>query len=298
MSAPLALDGLARLNRMVSGWQTQPQTITAVVRNVFPLVTNKQTYTIGLGGDFNVARPIGINGAALWLNAFGAAQGITSITRSGYAATVTQTAHPFAIGDWAFVDGANELLYNGLQTVNTAPDANTWTFTVQGTPISPATGTITAAPIVGTPVEIPQPVITDSAFQMTQLKNLANAQFTTIYYNPTGPLGTLFLWPRPNTNQNQLVLYLQTVFTGFADLDTEYAFPDLPGYAEALQYQLDLRLAVPYGRTVSPEIMALARESLGLIKRANNKLFDLPTDATGLTHDRRGGYNINTDQGG
>ena len=41
-----------------------------------------------------------------------------------------------------------------------------------------------------------------------------------------------------------------------------------------------------------------AMKSLGLIKRANNKLTDLPTDAQVLAHNRRNGYNINTNEGG
>lgn len=299
LSAADAQVFLHRLNAMVSGWRTQPNTVVAIDREVFPLVANKQTYTIGIGGDFNVPRPMTIVGAGLLLMGLDAAVSVT-ITRSGYIATVTQAAHGYAVGDETLIQGAPELDYNGVQTVATVPTANTFTFVVEGTPVTPATGTITAAPLTYQPLEMPRPVITDSGYQSIQIKSLSNAQFTTVYYNPTFPFGTVFLWPLPNTAQNQLVLYLETAFSGFADLSTHYDWPDLPGYTDALEYNLAVRSAAPFTRRLSeyPDVVAIATETLGLIKRANNRLTDLPTDATVLTPNRRGGYNINTGTGG
>ena len=296
LSAAVAQDLLRRLNNMVSGWRTHFSTVLAIERQVFALTANKQTYTIGLGGDFNVPRPVTINGAGLWLTALASAQTVT-ITRSGFVATVTLADHGLTVGQETLIAGANEIAYNGMQTVQSAPTTGTFTFTVEGAPATPATGTITSSAVSGTPVEIPRPILTDDGYQAIRIKNLANTLFTTVYYNPTYPFGTIFLWPLPNTATNQLVLYLQNVFSGFADLTTAYDWPDLPGYSEALQYQLDLRLATPYARTVPDDIRELARETFGLIKRANNKLSDLPNDATlALGQDPRGGYNINTGQ--
>lgn len=295
LSAADAIDGLRRLNNMVSGWRTQFGTVSAIVRNVFALTANQQTYTIGLGGDFNVPRPVTIEAAGLWLNALGAAA-LVAMTRSGSIVTVTLVGHGYAVGDQTNISGASVFGYNGLQTVTSVPSSSTFTFTVQGTPTTPATAS--AAPVTGQPVEIPRPVITDSGYQAIQIKNMPNQQVTVVYYNPTYPFGTVFLWPLPNTAQNQLVLYLQTAFEGFADLTTNYDYPDLPGYAEALEYNLAARLCAPYARPDVPSVIAMAATSLGLIKRANNKLVDLPSDAALLTGDRRAGYNINTGTGG
>lgn len=300
MSAALGLQGLTRLNHMLAGWRTQYGTVLSVDRTIFPLVANKQTYTIGLGGDFNVPRPLTIPGAGLLLQGLASAAVVTSITRSGYVATVTQTAHGFAVGDEVFIDGCAEIDYNGLQTIQTVPTADTYTYTVDGLPTTPATGTITAAAIDGQPVEIPRPVITDSAYQGIALKNMPNAQFTAVYYNPTStPFGTITLWPRIDTAINQLVLYLQSAFSGFATLTRQYDWPDNPGYAEAIQYQLDLRLLIAFpSATPRVDIHDMARETFGLIKRANNKLNDVNTDASLLTQSPRYGYNINTDTSG
>jgi hypothetical protein len=299
----MAQDGLRRLNNMVSGWRTQFGTVLAVERTIFALTDNKQTYTIGLGGDFNVPRPVNsIPGAGLLLNGLSSAATVTLITRSALVATVMQTAHGLAVGDEVLIAGATQIDYNGLQTVASVIDADTYTYALDATPVTPATGTITAAAILGEPVEIPTPVITDDMYQNINLKNLPNSQFTNIYYNPSaGPLGTVTLWPKPNTAINQLVLYLQNAFTGFADLTTAYDYPEIPGYAEALQYNLDLRLFTPYGvkdGAIIGPLQQMAVDTLMLIKRANNKLVDLQTDARVLTSASRSGYNINTGTGG
>ncbi len=299
LQAALAQDGLRRLNNMVASWQTQFGTVLAVERQIFPLIANQQTYTIGLGGDFNVPQPVAVGSAGLWLNGLAAPLTVTSITRSGSVATVTQTSHPFTVGDEAYIAGALDPAYNGLQTVQTVPSVNTYTFTVSSTATTPAAGTLTAAAVNGQPVEIPRAVITDEAYQSIQIKNLSNPQFTLVYYDRNGAnfgFGTVFLWPKPNTAENQLVLYLQSVFASFANLHTDYSYPNNPGYAEALEYNLSFRLAEPYGRSLAtiPGIVEMARESLGLIKRANTRMVDLPNDAALFAGDRRGGYNINT----
>lgn len=66
-----------------------------------------------------------------------------SITRSGATATVTHTSHGLTTGDIAWIEGADQGEYNGAYSV-TVTDANTYTYTVSGTPTSPATGTITS----------------------------------------------------------------------------------------------------------------------------------------------------------
>ena len=70
-------------------------------------------------------------------------QTITSITRSGSTATATKTAHGFNSGQRIVHSGAVQTEYN-IDTAITVTDANTYTYTVTGTPATPATGTISA----------------------------------------------------------------------------------------------------------------------------------------------------------
>jgi len=68
---------------------------------------------------------------------------VTSVARSGSTATVTTpAAHGLVVGDFAQITGANEDEYNGAFEVLTVPTTTTFTYTVPGTPDTPATGTI------------------------------------------------------------------------------------------------------------------------------------------------------------
>ena len=67
---------------------------------------------------------------------------ITSITRSGSTATATATAHGLVNGELITIAGANQSEYNGDFNI-TVTDADHFTYTVTGTPATPATGTLT-----------------------------------------------------------------------------------------------------------------------------------------------------------
>jgi hypothetical protein len=68
---------------------------------------------------------------------------VTSITRSGSTATLTASSvHGFSTGQTIVVAGANESEYNGT-FVCTVTSTTVLTYTVSGTPATPATGTIT-----------------------------------------------------------------------------------------------------------------------------------------------------------
>lgn len=67
---------------------------------------------------------------------------VTSITRSGSTATVTSTAHGLVTNDYAIIEGADQSEYNGVFQITRLTD-DTFTYTVSGTPVTPATGTIT-----------------------------------------------------------------------------------------------------------------------------------------------------------
>lgn len=74
-----------------------------------------------------------------------AALTLTSLTRSSATATATKAAHGLAANTWVDIQGAAQPEYNGIFQI-AVPTADTFTYTVTGTPASPATGTITARP--------------------------------------------------------------------------------------------------------------------------------------------------------
>lgn len=71
--------------------------------------------------------------------------GITTLTRSGSTATATTTAnHNLATGVSVAITGASQTEYNITATINVISNTQ-FTYTISGTPASPATGTITAS---------------------------------------------------------------------------------------------------------------------------------------------------------
>ena len=82
-------------------------------------------------------------GAIGILDSADSSQSVISLTRSGSTATATVTAHGYQNNDWVVIAGANETEYNGAFHI-TNVTANTFDYTVSGSPATPATGTITA----------------------------------------------------------------------------------------------------------------------------------------------------------
>jgi len=54
------VDALQALNMMIDEWGAQKLMGTATVRESFPLVSGQQSYTIGVGGNFNTTKPYDI----------------------------------------------------------------------------------------------------------------------------------------------------------------------------------------------------------------------------------------------
>ncbi len=100
-----------------------------------------------------------------------------------------------------------------------------------------------------------------------------------LYYEPSYPLGTLYLYPKATTGVLHLVTWVP--LTAFAAADS-VALP--PGYQDAITYHLALRLAPEYGRPVTPELAALARAAKDNVQRVN---FRPPLMSTGIEEGRK-----------
>lgn len=293
-----ANDALDDLNMMMGSLALQPLTIPAIARQVFPITADLGIYTIGPGGDFDTSRPNRLTGAALLLNNDLSPVSVSTITRSGFVATVTTaTDHGAESGQNVTISGATPAAYNGTYPV-TVTGATTFTYVFQGA-ASSASGTMTALveSNASDVVEKPCPVITDDMRQWIQIKSLATTLFTSVYYNPTffGGLGTIELWPIPTEDTNAIVLYRPLQLSSFSSLTAQYQLPD--GCDEMIVYNLAIRRAPDYGKIPSDIVVEMAAKSLATFKRGNTKLSDLPIDPA-FTHSKRGTYNIITDTGG
>lgn len=110
------------------------------------IVTNPVTLTITAadsvtGDPVEGARAIVLAGTSF----VGGAS--VAIARSGSTATVTHASHGLASGNSVRIRGADQPEYNGIFVI-TVTGSDTYTYTVAGTPATPATGTIVSALVI------------------------------------------------------------------------------------------------------------------------------------------------------
>jgi hypothetical protein len=112
-----------------------------------------------------------------------------------------------------------------------------------------------------------------------------------IFYDPAFPLGAVYPVWVPTAGLYEIHLTLKEQLGAFASLNSTVSLP--PEYMAALKWNLTIRIHASYpGYPVSPEVVALARDSLNTIRNANAQLPELEMPLS-----RRGGrYNIYTNQ--
>jgi hypothetical protein len=106
----------------------------------------------------------------------------------------------------------------------------------------------------------PVDIITEGKYRSISVKGTVSRPFA-LYFHPTYPLAELFLYPVPDTAESlYLDSYKPFVETGSFGLTTDtLAFPSY--YEEPMIYNLAIRLAPEYGKSVSAEVAAVAKSS-------------------------------------
>lgn len=87
-----------------------------------------------------------------------------------------------------------------------------------------------------------------------------------LYYNPTYPDGTIYLWPYPTVAYG-LELFTWEQLSAFAALSDTLSLP--PGYEDAITMSLAELLCVPFGRSCPPELERNARKARAYIQGLN-----------------------------
>jgi len=98
-----------------------------------------------LASDAATTVPSGVDSSVRCISYryYGTEQTVTSLTRDGSTATVILANHGYTTGNLVQISGAEQAAYNGSFVI-TKVDDDTFTYTVSGSPTSPATWTIKA----------------------------------------------------------------------------------------------------------------------------------------------------------
>lgn len=106
-------------------------------------------------------------------------------------------------------------------------------------------------------------------------KSISSSRPTRLYYDTgitqqANQAGTIYLYPPPdNTSTYTLFIDSEKNLTEFSSLTSSVTVPAF--YKRALINNLAIEVAADYGRAVSPDIVAIASESLETIRKINSK---------------------------
>ena len=114
---------------------------------------------------------------------------------------------------------------------------------------------------------------------------------TNIFYDAAYPMGTINPWPVPQATIYEIHLTVKDTLTQFSTLNQVLNMP--PEFVAAMKFNLAIRLRQSYQLPVDLALVALAKDSLAVIRGANAQIptLNMPSDLI-----RGGLYNIYSDQ--
>jgi hypothetical protein len=106
----------------------------------------------------------------------------------------------------------------------------------------------------------PVDIISEGTYRGITVKNISSRPYA-LFFHPKYPLADVYLYPVPDASE---VLYIDSLkpFTetsSFDDLQSTLSFPK--NYEELIIYNLAVRLAPEFGKSVSVEVAAIAQAS-------------------------------------
>jgi len=119
------------------------------------------------------------------------------------------------------------------------------------------------------PFELPLKLLrTAEEWADVRIKDLPSTLPKAAYNDNAFPLANFSLWPVPSIAHQVAIYPWRALTTGFDDSGLEVEFP--PGYADAIRYNLAVRLAPEWGKELRPEVLELARLSRTAIQSLNS----------------------------
>ncbi len=133
--------------------------------------------------------------------------------------------------------------------------------------------------------------LTRQAYHGLWTRELTSSRPTSFYYEPSSPLGTLFLHPSPTLAKKVVVwVWKPWVSTDVDQLTDELAFP--PGYQRFVVHALAVDLGQQPGARLSPQTIRIAADTRALIEDINTStpVLGMPAGLFGRRHRTSGSY--------
>lgn len=112
-------------------------------------------------------------------------------------------------------------------------------------------------------------IISEGKYRSITVKTTISRPYA-LFFQPTFPLANIYLYPIPDIAEtlslDSLKLFTET--SSFTSLSDMLSFP--PQYEEALIFNLSVRLAPEFGKSISAEVVAIAASSYNRVITLNS----------------------------
>lgn len=125
--------------------------------------------------------------------------------------------------------------------------------------------------------DFPTNKLTDAEYAAITVKTVQSTLPYSFYDDGNFPLKTLFFYPVPSNGSYSAVIWSWAALSSFPSLATSFSFP--PGYQEAMEFNLPIRLGPKYGRAISTDLRDLATTSKAQIMRNNTATEEMLIDS-------------------
>ena len=275
-------DAFYMLNDMVDQWSNESMMVSYKTEIIFPITPGQIQYTIGPGGTIGANFTGSISGNVLTVT--GITQGALALgqTLSGTGIANGTTITAFGTGAGGNVNDNGTYTVSISQTVaSTAINAYYQRpLAIQSSFVRINTNS-NGTPIVNGGLDYPVAVLNLENYEMIGLKTLSGPWPKAMYYQPSDPLGNIFVWPNPS--QGEMHIFADTLFTRYGTVYDNIVLPQ--GYVLALRWCLAERLAPMYGKN-DPTAMAMiskfAAQAKATLKRTNMRPIQASTFSDAL----------------
>lgn len=202
------------------------------------------------------------------------AQRLIGVSSIGESLSADEAADGLTALNSMLASWANEkLMLFKFETIGTTQTAQSFTIGATGDVVTTRPLEIVSAYRRQGNIDVPVMVGNRIDYEDTVLKSQAGP-VQMVYYKPTFPNGTVFVWPVPVGET--LFLTLQQPLTAFTTVTDVISLP--PGYDEAITFNLAVLLAPEYETEAPPSVMRRAMASKKILKSVNNEIPQLEID--------------------
>jgi hypothetical protein len=253
--------GLGVLNDLLDSLSNDETFVYTQQETIFTWVAGQYQYAVGnyTGGTY--AGSLTINTPTLTTTSLPAAVAV--------GATVTDLNGAIPSGTTVVSIVGTTVTMSANATFTTGPETITYTITgdiPMARPLRFRDG-FTRANASNSNLDYTFQMVSFDRYKEELLKNVQGPWPYIAAYQPTFPLGQLYVYPAPGSNYTAH-LFTDIILTEFALVSTPYSLPQ--GYSRALKKLLALELAPIYNKTVSADLRSQAKEAKDLIKGTND----------------------------